>query len=331
MIRSTTVQQVDSSPTAASAEAFKAHERFLWGLCYRLICCAADADDIVQETFVRAMEHPPRGDVASWRPWLVRVAMNIGRDLLRRRKRRAYVGPWLPSPIETDEEASPPSYEPLVDGQHTTEGRYDLFESVSFAFLLALEALTPLQRAVLLLIDVFDYSGRETAEALGISEANVKTTHHRARRAMQAYDRERRPPTRALREQTREALGRFVAALAGQDVRAVEALLTESVRMVNDGAGEFFAARVPVLGSPRVARFHWNLSQRRLLGAQFTVRTINGLPALVGVFNDGRHREPPRMVLRCEINADGQIERLYSVVATRKLTAVDFGFASAPN
>jgi RNA polymerase sigma-70 factor (ECF subfamily) len=312
-----------ASGEAGAAAAFRLHERFLWSLAYRLTGCAADADDVVQDTFMRALEHLPSGAGESWRPWLVRVAVNLGRDVLRRRKRRAYIGPWLPSPIETEEEASP-AYEPTVDGRTTTEGRYDLVESVSFAFLLALEALTPQQRAVLLLRDVFDYSVGETAEALGVSAANVKTTHHRARRAMEAYDRERRPPTRALQAQTREALGRLVEALVGHDVQAVEALLTASVRAVNDGAGEFHAARLPILGPARVARFHFNITQRRVGGARFTMRMINGLPALVGEVREGRPGEPPRMVVLCELGAHGRIDRLYGVVASRKLTAVRF-------
>lgn len=91
---------------------FIEHRTFLWGLCYRLTGSAADADDLVQETFIRAMERLPARLDEPWRPWLVRVAINLGRDLLRRRKRRAYVGPWLPSPINTGEDASPPSHEP---------------------------------------------------------------------------------------------------------------------------------------------------------------------------------------------------------------------------
>lgn len=323
MIEEHTRSVVQSPGTLVLEDAFKADRRFLWGLCYRLTGSAADADDIVQETFVRAVERPPQRIETSWRPWLVRVALNLGRDLLRQRRRRAYIGPWLPSPIET-EEGDPPAYEPYVDGTVTTEGRYDLMESVSFAFLLALEALTPKQRAVLLLMDVFDYSVRDTAEALGISAANVKTTHHRARRAMEAYDRERRPPTRQLQDQTREALGRFVTALTGQDVAAVEALLTESVRAVSDGGGEYFAARVPLFGPRRVARFHWNISRRRLARANFAVRLVNGVPALVGEFRDYHRGEPPRMVLLCDVDRDGRITRLYSVVASRKLTAVRF-------
>ncbi|MGH8006983.1 MAG: sigma factor, partial [Candidatus Binatia bacterium] len=86
-------------PAALVEEVFSAHKSFLWGLCYRLTGSAADADDLVQETFMRMLERPPARTDEPWRPWLVRVALNVGRDLLRRRKRRAYVGPWLPSPI----------------------------------------------------------------------------------------------------------------------------------------------------------------------------------------------------------------------------------------
>jgi len=310
--------------SAATEVAFRANERFLWGLSYRMTGCAADADDIVQETFVRALQHPPRGDETTWRPWLVQVTMNLGRDALRRRKRQPYTGPWLPSPIDTGEDEALPAYEPTFESGLSTEGRYDLLESVSFAFLLALEALTPKQRAVLLLMDVFDYSVRESAAALGLSEANVKTTHHRARRAMADYDRERCPPTRGLQEQTRMALGQFMTALLGEDVQAVERLLSQSVRALNDSAGNYHAARVPIFGPPRVARFHYKITQRRLLGAVFELRMINGLPALVGVYEDHRPAEPPRVVLRCELDADGHIAQLYSVVADRKLSAIRF-------
>src|SRR5262245_37766111 len=118
------------------AREYDAHRSFLWGLSYRLTGSAADADDIVQETFVRALARPPARTDAPWRPWLVRVALNLGRDLLRRRRRRRYEGPWLPSPVETD--SAPPSFEPAAEG--TPASRYDLLESLSFAFLLALEA-----------------------------------------------------------------------------------------------------------------------------------------------------------------------------------------------
>jgi RNA polymerase sigma factor (sigma-70 family) len=318
-------------PVTIAEEIFQQHQPFLWGLCYRLTGSTADADDLVQETFVRVLEHPPVRLDEPWRPWLVRVAMNLGRDLLRRRKRRTYVGPWLPSPLETGpaqalrtgEEESPPSYEP-VDGQSGTEGRYDLLESVSFAFLLALEALSPRQRAVLLLRDVFDYSVHETAEALGLSEANVKTSHHRARRAMQAYDRDRCIPTRTLQQRTRQVLERFLTCLINQDVAAIEALLTADVRAVSDGGGEFLAALRPVVGRDKVVRFYMKTNQRRGQSGRPDIRMINGLPALVIEFTDNAPREVSRMVMCCELARDGRIKTLHSILASRKLTAVRF-------
>jgi len=306
--------------TSAIADVFGEHRRFLWGLCYRLTGSAADADDLVQETFVRAIARPPARTDEPWRPWLVRVAVNLGRDLLRRRRRTRYVGPWLPSPIETgDEAAPPPSVEPV-----STEGRYDLLESVSYAFLVALEALTPLQRAVLLLRDVFDYTVAETADALGVSEANVKTTLHRARGRMAAYDRARTVPTRALQERTRTALERFVGALAAADLPALESLLAESVRAVSDGAGEFHAARVPILGRARVARFHWNIARRRTAATppEVELRMLNGLPALIVRMTDRARGEAAEFVIRADVDGEGQIVALHSILATRKLTAI---------
>src|SRR5581483_3080494 len=81
------------------ADLYREHARFVWGLCYRLTGCAADADDLVQETFARALTHPPPRTDEPWRPWLIRVAVNLGKDLLRRRRRIEYEGPWLPSPV----------------------------------------------------------------------------------------------------------------------------------------------------------------------------------------------------------------------------------------
>jgi RNA polymerase sigma factor (sigma-70 family) len=156
---------------------YREHGQFVWGLCYRMTGSATDADDLLQETFARALASPPRDTGAPWRPWLVRVAVNLARDRLRRRKRTPYVGPWLPAPIETGEQAAEDP-----DPEH----RYGLLESVTFAFLMACEALTPRQRAVLLLRDVLDYSVEETARALAMGIPNVKTTHHRARAAMDA-------------------------------------------------------------------------------------------------------------------------------------------------
>jgi len=312
---------MQSLKTPAFDEIFRTNERFLWGLCYRMTGNAADADDLVQETFVRAWEQPPARTDEPWRPWLTRVAMNLSRDLLRRRRRRHYEGPWLPSPIETDDEASPPSFEP-VDEQGNPAARYDMLESVSFAFLLALEALTPAQRAVLLLRDVFDYSVRETADALGMGEPNVKTTHHRARRAMADYERDRRAPTRSLQEQTRRAMERFLNCLFSRDVAGAEALLAADVRHMGDGGGEFVAARKPVVGRQKVALFNLRLAELKPDDVRVTWRMLNGLPAIVIDLLRPPEKYAPRIVTTCELDAAGDIKRIFNVLATRKLTAV---------
>jgi RNA polymerase sigma-70 factor (ECF subfamily) len=302
------------TPLATRLEdAFREHRSFLWGLCYRLTGNAADADDVVQETFVRALRHPPARTDEAWRPWLVRVAMNLGRDVLRRRRRRGYDGAWLPSPVAT-EPAEP---------QPGPAARYDLMESVTFAFLLALEALTPAQRAVVILRDVFDHSVRETAEALRMSGANVKTTHSRARRALAGYDQARPPLGADHRERTRAALERFLTCLAQRDVDGMQAMLAEDVVSLSDGGGEFHAARRPVRGRDAVTRLF--LGTARMGGApvKFEIRTLSGLPALVADLAPRGPGWTPRIVIQCEIDAAGRITRLYGVLASRKLTAVE--------
>jgi RNA polymerase sigma-70 factor (ECF subfamily) len=320
--RSATGRRADGVPREALAALYEEHERFLWGLCYRLTGSAADADDLVQATFVRAMESPPARTDEPWRPWLTRVAVNLGRDLLRRRKRHRYVGPWLPSPIETGEESALASYEPQLAAGVTTEGRYDMLESVSFAFLLALEALTPKQRAVLLLRDVFDYSVTETADALGVSEPDVKTTHHRARRAMEAYDRERCRPTREVQERTRTVLAELMGAFARGDLAGAERQLAGDVVALSDGGGEFFAARVPVVGPARVAKFFRNVATRSLAGAAHSMTMLNGLPAIVTDIPGAVPGQAGHLVTAIALDHDGRVARIWSILATRKLVAL---------
>lgn len=301
-------------------EVFQAHERFLWGSCYRMTGNAADADDLVQETFVRAIKTPPPRTAEPWRPWLVRVAINLSRDLLRWRKRQAYEGQWLPSPIET----VPPAFDP-PDEAGNPATRYDLIESVSFAFLLALEALTPTQRAVLLLREVFDYSGSETAAALAMSETKVKTTLHRARKAIAEYDRSRRPLTSSLQAQMRQTLEKFLGCLLNHDVAGAEALLAKNIRHVSDGGGEFFAARVPVVGREKVVLFNSRLAQiakANSLAVRSEWRVLNGLPTLVFEIPKIASGFAPRFVMQCQLDAEGRIDRIHSVLASRKLTAV---------
>jgi RNA polymerase sigma-70 factor (ECF subfamily) len=308
---------------AAASREFQAHRRFLWGLCYRMTGSAADADDLVQETFVRALERPPADLRDGWRAWLSRVATNLSIDALRRRKRREYVGPWLPAPIDTGDEASPPAHE-IASAEISTEHRYDLIESVSVAFLLALEHLTPRQRAVLILRDVFDYTVQETAKALDLTQSNVKVTHHRARQAMKGYEEHRMRPTRDHQARTAERLREFLECLQNQDVAGVEAMLARDARAVSDGAGEFFAARQPIVGRKNVARLLLGLAAKRPKEERLAFRMLNGLPALV-VEVAAPPGFAPRFILQVEVGPGGDIEAVHTVLATRKLLTVPFG------
>jgi RNA polymerase sigma-70 factor (ECF subfamily) len=317
---------MSDAPLAADlSRVFADERRLLLGLCYRMTGSAADAEDLVQETFVRALAQPPARRDAPWRPWLVRVALNLARDELRRRKRRAYKGPWLPEPI-ADAELAEPAHEPAV-----TTGRYELLESVSFAFLLALEVLSPAQRAVLLLRDVFEYTSAEAAQALDVSEANARVLLHRARRSMADYDKTRFVPDRAMREQSLGVLGRFMSCFAKQDVAGMEALLAEDVVTLNDTNGRYPAAGVAVTGRNKVARFHAGIARlRERQTPRLELRWLNGWPATLVEFDPSPHdRLAPRFVTTGELDAAGRVRRIYSVLAPEKLARAFRRFSPA--
>src|SRR5262249_30903991 len=144
--RMDSVTAPEASGRAASLAAlFEAQRRSLWALAYRLTGSAEDAEDAVQEAFARLASAPPAAPAAALGRWLARVVTNLGIDALRRRRRRAYVGPWLPAAIET---ADDDPLAALASPQPDPEQRYGVAESASFAFLVALEALSPRQRAV---------------------------------------------------------------------------------------------------------------------------------------------------------------------------------------
>ena len=304
-------------PSHAEIEsAFERHERLLWGLAYRLTGVAADADDVVQETFARAIERPPGRVDDNWHRWLVRVATNLGLDQLRARRRRSESASWLPAPLEDIERAAP--------AEDATEARYERVESLTYAFLLALEALRPRERAVLLLRDVFDHSAAEVAATLDTSEANIRVLHHRARRRMADYDRRRCLPNRELADRTKTVLERLVAGLARGDEDAIAALMAESVRTVTDGGGRYTALRSPLVGRKRVLRFHLETARRRAPISRFEIREVNGLPALFIRTAPKRAQMAPRVVLRFELDEEGRIVELHSILDPRKLTAVSF-------
>lgn len=311
-------------------QVFSENQRFLWGLSYRMTGSTADADDVCQETFIRLLQKPPANTEEPLRPWLVRVAVNLSRDVLRRRRRQDYVGQWLPAPFETENNEddaflSVLDYESNSENadSHNPSARYEMLESVSFAFLLALEVLTPTQRAVLLLRDVFDFNVAETAEALKITEQNVKTTHHRARRAMREYEEKRFIPKKSLVEKTGQIVNQLVGFLINRDTESAARLLAANVVSISDGGGEFFAAKIPVAGREKVAVFLSNLFRA---GAQFPAKTtvieLNGLYGIATEREVAPAGYARKVATLFQLNDEGLIERVYFVLASRKLTAL---------
>lgn len=306
---------MDESPLEA---AFRSAERRLWGLCYRMTGVAADADELVQETFVRAMESGRELAGPDLDRWLTRVATNLSVDCLRRRKRRSYSGPWLPSPLETTADADVATAESAGIAH-----RVERAEEVSYAFLVALEALSPRARAVLLLVDVLDYPAAEVAEILETSEGNVRVLHHRARRTLDGFDVEV-VASPAVRQRQRAALERLLRCMMSQDAAGMEALLADDVRSLTDGGGRYTALREPLVGRGPVTRFHLETARRRAPISTTEIRSINGVPALVIVTRPLRPQMAPRLVLRCEVDGEGRIRELHTILAPRKLTAVRF-------
>jgi RNA polymerase sigma-70 factor (ECF subfamily) len=309
-------------------QVFDENRRFLWGLCYRMTGSTADADDILQETFVRLLQRPPADTEEPLRPWLARVAVNLSRDALRRRRRQGYTGQWLPAPFETENNEDVSAALDSAAGGHAPDSadpsaRYEMLESVSFAFLLALELLTPTQRAVLLLRDVFDFDVAEAARTLRMTEQNVKTTHHRARRAMRGYDERRFVPRRSLVEKTGRVVAQLVELLTSRDTEAAARLLAANVVSASDGGGEFFAARVPVVGREKVALMLTNLF--KVAAATASRSRAVELNGLYGVATE-RESPPPgfagKLVTLFQLDGEGLIERIYFVMASRKLKAV---------
>lgn len=299
---------------------FSAQRGPLWGLAYRLTGSVEDAEDAVQEAFARLVTTPLDASPEDLGRWLARVTTNLGIDALRRRRRGAYAGPWLPAPVETSE---PDPLERLASEAPDPERRYGLAESATYAFLLALEALTPRQRAALLLRDVLGHSARETADCLGASEGSVRVLHLRARRALVAYDEARCVPTPELRARHQAALQRFLDCLQAQDARGLEALLVEGVETVTDAAGEFTALATPLAGREKVARLYLMAALHRQAGGTHQeLRLVNGLPAALITLYAPVRRQAPRSLLRCELDAEGRIRLVHAVLAPRKLRAL---------
>ncbi|MET8853637.1 RNA polymerase sigma-70 factor [Amycolatopsis sp. NPDC004625] len=279
-------------------EAFVAHRNLLFTVAYEMLGSAADAEDVLQETWLRWAEVDPAG-VRDERAYLVRITTRLALNRLRTMKRRkeAYVGPWLPEPLLT----TPDVAEDV-----------ELAESVSMALMLVLETLAPTERAVFVLREVFDVGYDEIAAAVGKSPAAVRQIAHRARRHVDA----RRPREVVSARETRAVLESFQRALEGQDLQGLLDLLAPDVVLMSDGGGVKQAALRPVAGAAKVGRFIVGGIGKTEVDLTTAPMTVNGSPALAlhvdGAF-DGV------MAVRVE---GGRIAGLYYVRNPEKLTRV---------
>jgi RNA polymerase sigma-70 factor (ECF subfamily) len=252
-------------------QAFEEQRPRLFGIAYRLLGSASEAEDAVQDTFLRWHAADP-GEVRSPAGWLTKVLTNLCLTRLTsaQARRETYPGPWLPEPVLTAQSALGP-----LD-------RAEQRESVSLAFLLLLERLTPPQRAVFVLREAFDYTYREIAEILDLTEASCQQLYRRARLQL-AKGRSRFD---ASQEQGHRIAEEFLAAARTGDLTALESLLAADVVAWADGGGKTRAARRPVHGAARVARYLTGWMSREVPGLRVVVTEVNGQPGILGVVGD---------------------------------------------
>ena len=272
-----------------------------FAISYRMLGSVAEAEDVVQEALLRLHE-ALRGSepIKSPRAYLATVATRLSIDQLRsaRVRRETYVGDWLPEPLVSDSDADPARHAELAD-------------SLSLAFLVLLENLSPEQRAVLLLHDVFDYSYGEVAEIVGKSEANARQLAARARRHVE----DQKPRFDASREQREELAHRFFAAAQEGDVAALETLLADDVVLQGDGGGKAPALARALFGSRRVARTltAWFRQGVNIPDTELREVEVNGQPGAL-LMAGGRIVS----VLALDI-ADGRVQAVRGIVNPDKL------------
>jgi RNA polymerase sigma-70 factor (TIGR02957 family) len=283
-----------------------------FAIAYRMLGSVSEAEDVVQEALLRVHQTLEGGEqITSPRAFVTTVTTRLAINELRsaRARRERYVGEWLPEPIITDGEDDPARQAETAD-------------SLSLAMLVVLESLSPEQRAVLLLHDVFDYNHREIAAIVGKSEANVRQLATRARRHVE----ERRPRFQTTREQRDELAQRFFAAAQRGDLAGLEALLASDVELTGDGGGKVPALARTLRGRSRVAStlVEWAGVRARVPGLSLRPVEVNGGSG--AIFLDEQQRLIGVWALDI---ADGQIKSIRSIVNPDKLTHLgpvgDFG------
>ena len=288
-------------------EVFEEQRPVLFGLAYRMMGSVADAEDVVQEAWLR-WQSADRGGVQSPKAFLTTVATRLSVDQLRRRQREreTYIGPWLPEPLVTDDT--------------TRENGAELAESLSLAFLTLLEKLQPVERAVFLLHDVFQYSHDEIASIVEKSSQNCRQILSRAKEHLAAG----RPRFRPDPARQQALLEQFLATCRSGDVPALAQLLVEDVVMVSDGGGKVSAAKKVVRGPEMVARALTGLARKGAAGLSVRFATLNGTRGLLLCSPAGIDS-----ALNLEFAADGRIAAVHIVRNPEKLARLAIAGANA--
>jgi len=274
-----------------------------FAIAYRMLGSVSEAEDVVQEALLRVHQALAAGErIASPRGFVATVTTRLAIDELRsaRARREHYVGQWLPEPI-------------LTDGRDDPSRHAEIADSLSLALLVLLESLSPEQRAVLLLHDVFGYHHAQIAQIIGTSQGNVRQLVTRARRHLA----QRRPRFHTTREQQQELARRFFAAVEHGDLSGLEALLAHDVALTGDGGGKVPALARSLRGRTRVAHTltNWARLGARLPGVSVRPVEVNGGPG--ALYLDAQQRLIA--VVALEI-ADGQITSISAIVNPDKLT-----------
>ncbi len=279
---------------------FNQYRWLLFSIAYRMLGSATDAEDIVQEAFLRWLQADEEG-VQSPRAYLSTVVVRLCIDQLRsaRAQREVYVGPWLPEPMLTSQQQE------LGGGEEHVE----LAESLSFAFLVMLENLGALERAVFLLREVFDYDYADIAAIVGKSEANCRQILHRAQQRLG----QRHTRYNVSYEDQERITAQFMRASTTGDMQGLLNLLTDDIVFTADGGGKVRAGLKPVYGRDKVARGTMSGLHLLLPGLQTRIEEVNGQPAIVG-YLDGQLYG----VILLDIEGD-RVRAIYAVVNPDKL------------
>jgi RNA polymerase sigma-70 factor (TIGR02957 family) len=285
---------------------YTGYRPLMFSIAYRMTGSVGDAEDIVQEAFLRLTRVLRDGaSITSPKAYLATVTTRLAISYLRsaRVRRESYVGAWLPEPLIAGREPDPAEHAEMSD-------------SLSMAFLLLLESLSPTERAVFLLHEVFGYDYREIADITGKSEPNCRQILTRARHHVdEGRAGVKGPRFEASREQRDEVARRFFAAAEGGDLAALLELLAPDVVLVGDGGGKAWAAAKPSQGAQQVARFMLGLARRGpKLGARLELASVNGQPGAVTYDPEGRVIN----VFALDI-AGGLVQAIRSVINPDKL------------